>query len=84
MAKANLTIQLDAEVIRRARILAAKRGPVGKRARLRQLDELVAHDERYEDARQRAINLMRGAKKRGRVPGRVPTSMPDRLDRLGG
>ena len=65
MAKTNLTIQLDAEVIRRARIVAAKRGTSVSALVARELDELVASDERYEAARARATALLRPAVPRG-------------------
>jgi hypothetical protein len=50
MAKANLTIQLDTDVIQRARVVAAKRGTSVSALAARQLMELVAQDERYEAA----------------------------------
>lgn len=65
MAKTNLTIQLDAEVIRRARIVAAKRGTSVSALVAHELDELVASDERYEEARARATELLRTAVPRG-------------------
>ena len=65
MAKANLTLQLDEAVIRRARIVAAKRGTSVSALVARELDQLVADDERYEEARARAEELMRLATARG-------------------
>jgi Family of unknown function (DUF6364) len=65
MAKANLTIQLDEDVIRRARIVAAKRGTSVSALVARELDGLVAADARYEEARGRAEELMRAATPRG-------------------
>jgi hypothetical protein len=65
VSKQNLTIQLDAEVIRRARIVAAKRGTSVSALVARELDELVAADARYEAASQRAIELMAGATAHG-------------------
>lgn len=65
MSKQNLTVQLDAAVIRRARIVAAKRGTSVSALVARELDELVAADARYEEAWQRAIELMAGATARG-------------------
>jgi len=65
MAKANLTLQLDEEVIRRARILAAKRGTSVSAMVARELGELVDRDARYEDAWRRAKQLLAGATGRG-------------------
>ena len=58
MAKRNLTIQLDQEVVKRAKIAAAKRGTSVSGLVAGQLEELVASDERYEAAHRRAIELM--------------------------
>ena len=65
MAKTNLTVQLDADVIRRARILAARQGTSVSALVARELDAVVAREARYEDARQRAIELMATAGTRG-------------------
>ena len=65
MTKANLTLQLDTAVIRRARILAARRGTSVSALVARELDALVAQDDRYEAARERALGLMSTAKPRG-------------------
>jgi plasmid stability protein len=65
MAKANLTVQLDEDVIRRARIVAAKRGTSVSALVARELDRLVGQDARYEEAWRRAEELMKGAAPRG-------------------
>lgn len=65
MAKTNLTLQLDDAVIRRARIIAAKRGTSVSALVARELTGLVDEDARYEEARARAEELMRGAAPRG-------------------
>lgn len=65
MAKANLTLQLDEDVIRRARVVAAKRGTSVSALVARELDELVDQDARYEDAWRRARELLAGATARG-------------------
>ena len=65
MARANLTLQLDAEVIRRARIVAAKRGTSVSALAATQLMELVAEDERIELARGRAEAILEKAVPRG-------------------
>jgi plasmid stability protein len=58
MAKANLTVQLDDAVIKRARVVAAKRGTSVSALVARGLTELVEQDERYEDAADRARELI--------------------------
>ena len=65
MAKANLTLQLDVDVIRRARIVAAKRGTSVSALVARELDSLVERDARYEEASRRAKELMARATPRG-------------------
>jgi len=71
MAKANLTLQLDEDVIKRARIVAAKRGTSVSALVARELDGLVERDERYEEASRRAKELMaRAAPRGGRSWGR--------------
>ena len=65
MARTNLTIQLDADVIRRARILAAKRGTSISAMVASELDALVANDMRYEAARERARSILEAAVDRG-------------------
>lgn len=65
MAKTNLTLQLDAEVVRRARVVAAKRGTSVSALVARELDALVARDERYEVAERRALDLLAHPSPRG-------------------
>ena len=64
MAKANLTVQLDEEVIRRARVVAAKRGTSVSALVAKELESLVEADERYEAA------TLRAARALGAVTGR--------------
>ena len=65
MAKSNLTVQLDEEVVRRARIVAARRGTSVSQLVARELTDLVEEDARYEDARRRAAQLLETAVPRG-------------------
>jgi len=80
MGKTNLTIQLDESVIRRARVVAAKRGTSISGLVARELDRLVAQEDRYDEARQRAVELMSAAKRRG---GRSWTRADIYAERLG-
>jgi len=63
--KRNLTVQLDDEVIRRAKVLAAKRGTSVSGLVAAELGRLVAEDERYEEAWRRARTAMGEATGRG-------------------
>jgi hypothetical protein len=80
MVKTNLTLQLDEEVVRRARIVAAKRGTSVSALVARELAELADQDERYEQARSRAGDLMARPKPRG---GRTWTREDVYAERLG-
>ena len=63
--RANLTLQLDADVIRRARIVAAKRGTSVSALAAAKLVELVDDEDRVEQARERAEAILRKAAPRG-------------------
>lgn len=65
MTRTNLTLQLDTEVIRRARIVAAKRGTSVSALAAAQLMELVDEEERVEQARGRAEAILKKAVPRG-------------------
>jgi Family of unknown function (DUF6364) len=65
MAKTNLTLQVDEDVIRRARILAARRGTSVSAMVARELDALVEQDARYEEASRRAKEIMARSTPRG-------------------
>ena len=53
MAKRNLTVQLDDDVIHRAKVTAAKRGTSVSGLVAQELTRLAYADERYEDAQRR-------------------------------
>lgn len=65
MARRNLTVQLDEDTIRQAKILAAKRGTSVSGLVARELEQLVVQDARYEEARRRAAEVMVQAVSRG-------------------
>ncbi len=65
MSKRNLTIQLDDDVIHRAKVAAAKRGTSVSGLVTQELERLVKADERYEDAQRRAEQAMGRAQSRG-------------------
>jgi hypothetical protein len=82
VSKKNLTIQLEDAVIRRARVLAAKRGTSLSALVARELDQLVARDDRYEDARRRAVELMSTARRHGGRAWTRDDIYAERLDRF--
>jgi hypothetical protein len=54
MSKRNLTVQLDDDVIHRAKVTAAKRGTSVSALVAQELERLADADERYEAAQRRA------------------------------
>lgn len=71
--KQNLTVQLDAEVIRRAKVLAARRGTSVSGLVAQQLEELTAADERYQHARESALGALRETREeRARLAREAP------------
>ena len=65
MTKRNLTVQLDEDVIHRAKVAAAKRGTSVSGLVTQQLERLVEADERYEEAHRRAERAMGRTQSRG-------------------
>ncbi|HJT99820.1 MAG TPA: DUF6364 family protein [Actinomycetes bacterium] len=65
MGRRNLTVQLDEETIRQAKVLAARRGTSISGLVARELELLVARDARYEEAQRRAVELMAQAGEQG-------------------
>lgn len=65
MAKRNLTVQLDDDVIRQAKVLAAKRGTSVSTLVAGELARLVADERRYEEAWSRARRAVGAATPRG-------------------
>lgn len=65
MTKRNVTVQLDEAVIRRAKVVAAKRGTSVSALVAHHLEALDEADARYEDARQRARRALDAAAPRG-------------------
>lgn len=57
--KRNLTVQLDAETIRKARVIAAERSTSVSRLVAEQIEQLVDADQRYRQAREGALAHLR-------------------------
>jgi Family of unknown function (DUF6364) len=66
MSKRNLTVQLDDDVIHRAKVAAARRGTSVSGLVTQQLERLADADERYDDAQRRAEHALARARPRGR------------------
>jgi hypothetical protein len=58
MAKQNLTVSLPQHTIRKAKILAARRGSSISGLLAEQIELLVGEDEAYERAQRQALALM--------------------------
>jgi len=56
--KRNVTVSLEQQTIRKARILAAKQGTSISRLLAGQIEALVGEDEAYEQAQRRAMALL--------------------------
>ena len=83
MAKTNLTLQLEADVVRRARVVAAQRGMSVSSLVAKELDNLVKREDRYEASRARALELLDRARPRGGRTWRRD-DLYDRVERHGG
>lgn len=57
--KTNVTLKLDAEILREARVLAAEQGSSVSRLLADKLEELVRERKGYERARKRAVARLR-------------------------
>ena len=69
MNATNITIRVDANLARDARVFAARRGTSLSRLVAAQLEALVRGDQAYRAARQRALaRLQRGYDMRGERP----------------
>jgi predicted transcriptional regulator len=58
-SKQNLTIQLDKEIIRKAKVLAAKRGTSVSGLVAEQIQESIETEDAYESARRAALDLLK-------------------------
>jgi hypothetical protein len=83
MTKTNLTIQLDSDVVRSAKTLAAKRGTSVSALVANEILELVERDDRYEQAHREALGLMDDAERHGGITWSREDIYTERLDRHG-
>jgi predicted transcriptional regulator len=56
--KTNLTVKVDTDLVREAKVLAARRGTSVSRLVTKQLEELVRRDKAYQSAMQRALSRL--------------------------
>ena len=56
---ANVTLKVDDDLLREAKVLAAKEGTSVSRLVAAQLEHLVRQDSQYERSRQRAVRRLR-------------------------
>ena len=73
--KTNLTLKLDANLIREAKVLAAKQGTSVSRLLTDQLEALIRRDKVYERAKRRALTRL----ERGFNLGWTPPASRDEL-----
>jgi hypothetical protein len=59
VAKANVTLRVDRDLLREARILAAREGTSVSRLLAERLEELIRRHKDYETARRRALATLR-------------------------
>ncbi|MHB8959295.1 MAG: DUF6364 family protein [Candidatus Limnocylindrales bacterium] len=83
MARTNITLQLEAETVLRAKVLAARRGTSVSALVARTLDLMVEEDERYEAARVRALELLERPHAMGGRTWTRDDLYAERLDRYG-
>jgi hypothetical protein len=56
--KQNLTVSLERETVRKAKILAARRGTSISGLLAAQIEQLVVEDESYQQAKRQALELL--------------------------
>jgi len=66
--KQNITIALDKETIRKAKVLAAERGSSVSRVVSEEIEKLVGERDRYQTAKARAIAELRRGYRLGGGP----------------
>ncbi|MGH3547508.1 MAG: DUF6364 family protein [Pseudonocardiaceae bacterium] len=81
--KRNLTIQLDADLIRRAKVLAAERGTSVSGLVTQQITDLIEARDRYISARESALEMMTASVDRGGRRWTREELHAERIDRYG-
>lgn len=60
VTKQNITVRLDRQTLRKAKVLAAKRNTSISGLLAAQIETLVGEDDAYERAQRRALSLLEG------------------------
>jgi len=76
--KTNITLKIDGDLAREAKILAARRGTSVSRLVAEQLEEIVRGDKAYDAAKRRALSRL---KKGYRLSWRKPASRDELHER---
>lgn len=76
--KTNITLKLDADVIREARVVAAKEGKSVSALLAEQLEKVVRDRNGYEEARERELARMRKGLDLGWTPPRSRDELHER------
>jgi capsular polysaccharide biosynthesis protein len=82
--KRNLTVQLDEDLIRRAKVIAAERGTSVSGLVTAQIIKLIEMRDRYTMARESALEMMSAATDRGGRRWTRDGLYDERLGRYGG
>ena len=56
--KSNITLKVDSDLVREAKVLAARRGPSVSRLLADHLEELIRRDKAYEASKRRALQRL--------------------------
>lgn len=78
MARANITLSIDSELLREARILAAQEGTSVSRLLADRLEELIRRHKAYDVARRRALARLRKGYRLGLTPSRSRDGLHER------
>ena len=76
--KTNITVKIDANLVREAKVLAAKRGTSVSRLLADQLEILIRNDKAYEIAKRRALARLKQGFDLGWTP---PTTREELYER---
>lgn len=76
--KTNITLKLDADLLREARIMAAKEGTSISAMLAERLEKMVRERKDYDTARRRALALMREGFDLGWTPPRSREELHER------
>ncbi len=81
--KRNLTVQLDEDLIHRAKVIAAERGTSVSGLVTQQITKLIEARDRYTTARESALEMMSAATDRGGRHWTRDEQYDERLGRYG-